>query len=444
MTPLSRRHFLVGGAALLSAPLWSGPSHSANPDVVIVGAGAAGIAAAKQLLAAGRSVTVIEASNRIGGRIHTDKAIFGLPYDMGAHWLHNAEINPFVSYGKQNGFSLYEAPGNGALYIGEREATSGEYRAFDAAMAGAYRAIERAGEAGRDVSPGRVIPDLGPWQDLVHLALGPNRLGKDFDHFSCLDWYSGTEGSDWFCKEGYGTLWAHSAADVPVQLSTRAETVKWGGKGVAVETNRGTISAMACIVTVSTGVLAKQAIRFDPALPSEKDEAFNGITMGLYNHIALQFSEDLFGIGDDGYLFYRPEPSERPYPKGMGLLTNVSGSNLSFADVGGGFARELEAAGSDAALDFALSELRKIFGTRVDRTFIKGHVTNWGQNPLTFGSYASAEPGAYPLRAVLREPVGERIWFAGEACHENEWATVAGAHKSGEAVAQKVLEHLKN
>ena len=439
---LSRRRFLIGGSTLLSAPLWPRAAAAAEPDVVIIGAGAAGIAAARTLRAAGRGVTVIEADSRIGGRIHTDTTIFGLPFDIGAHWLHNAEVNPFVTYGQEKGFTLYEAPGNGALYVGDREATSDEYRAFDVAMARAYRAIERAGAAGRDVSPARVVPDLGLWQDLVHLVIGPNRLGKDFDRFSCADWYSGTEGRDWFCEEGYGALWAHSATDVPVELSTRAETVKWGGKGVAVETDRGTISAKACIITASTGVLARQAIRFDPALPSEKGEAFNGITMGLYNHIALRFSEDFFGLGDDGYLFYRPEPRDAPYPKGLGLLTNASGSNLTYADVGGGFAHELEAEGRDAAIDFALSELRKIFGARVDRAFVKGHATTWGQNTLTYGSYASAEPGAYRLRAVLREPVGERLWFAGEACHETEWATVAGAHKSGIAVARDVLAYL--
>ena len=439
---VTRRRFLIGGSSLLSAPLWARAAASATPDVVVIGAGAAGIAAAQVLRAAGRDVTVIEASDRIGGRLHTDRSIFGVPFDIGAHWLHNAEINPFVGYGRDNGFTLYEAPENTALKIGERDATPGELRAFDAALTRALRAMERAGEAGRDVSPAQVMPDLGPWRDLVHLVIGPNRMGKDLDRFSCLDWYSGTEGSDWFCEQGYGALWAHSAAGLPVQLATRAETVRWGGKGVAVETNRGTIAAAACIVTASTGVLSRQAIRFDPALPAQYDEAFNGITMGLYNHVALSFNEDLFGLGGDGYFTYRPEPTAAPYPKGFGLLTNVSGSDMTLADVGGGFARELESAGSAAAIDVALAELRKILGARVARAFVKGHATAWGRNPLTYGSYASAEPGATPLRAVLRAPVAERIWFAGEACHESEWATVAGAHKSGQAVAREVLRSL--
>ncbi len=439
---VTRRRFLVGASALASAPLWARAAASATPDVVVIGAGAAGIAAAKLLRAAGRSVTVIEASDRIGGRLHTDRSIFGVPFDMGAHWLHNAEVNPFVGYGRDNGFTLYEAPETTALKIGARDATGAEARAFEAAMTRAFRAMERAGEAGRDVSPAQVIPDFGPWQDLVHLVIGPNRMGKDLDRFSCLDWYSGTEGTDWFCREGYGALWAHGAADVPVRLATRAETVKWGGTGVSVETDRGTVAARACIVTASTGVLARRAIRFDPALPARYDEAFNGITMGLYNHVALQLKEDLFGLGGDGYFYYRPEPTAAPYPKGFGLLTNVSGSNLTFADVGGGFARELEAAGPAAAIDVALAELRKILGARVERAFVKGHATAWGRNPLTYGAYASAEPGATPLRAVLRAPVAERIWFAGEACHASEWATVAGAHKSGRAVARQVLKSL--
>ena len=87
---------------------------------------------------------------------------------------------------------------------------------------------------------------------------------------------------------------------------------------------------------------------------------------------------------------------------------------------------ELEEAGHEAAIDFARSELRRIFGSAVDRHLVKAHFTRWGHNALTRGSYASARPGAYRMRSVLRRPVGERVWFAGEACSVDEWATVAG------------------
>lgn len=99
--------------------------------------------------------------------------------------------------------------------------------------------------------------------------------------------------------------------------------------------------------------------------------------------------------------------------------------------------------GQAAAIDFALQELRVIFGNAVERHFVKGVATNWGHNPLTLGAYASAAPGKYDQRRILRQPIGDRIWFAGEACSRLEWATVGGAHDSGIEVATKVASALQ-
>ncbi len=443
MSVLSRRHFFLAGAVGLTTPLWPKLAVSANPDVIVIGAGAAGIAAAKALMASGRSVTVIEAGKRIGGRVFTETSTFGVPFDVGALWLHNARGNPFVGYGQKNGFTVYPAPDEETLYVGDREADDDGYIAYDTAYRAAIRAISSAGAAGRDVSAASVVSEEGDWSKLVHLAIGPYEMGKDLDSFSCKDWYNSNDGKDWFCREGYGAIWAHSAQGIPVQLSTTATSVKWGGHGVTVETNRGSLSAKACIVTVSTGVLAQEALRFDPPLSPEKQASFHGISMGLYNHIALQFNRNIFGTGKDGYLYSQIDSEVEGSPKGMGLLTNVSGGTLSYGDVGGRFAAALEAEGEAAAIDFALSDLRRMFGSDVDKAFVKGVATNWGQNPLTYGSYASAEPGKYPLRAVLRQPVGERIWFAGEACSPANWATVVGAHESGEAAGSHVGRFLR-
>ena len=174
-------------------------------------------------------------------------------------------------------------------------------------------------------------------------------------------------------------------------------------------------------------MLAAGHIAFEPALPAEKQEAFDGISMGLYNHIALQFSEDIFGLGHDGYLMFQVDASRRAF----GALTNASGTGIAYCDVGGSFAREIEKDGEAAAIDFAMGKMKEMLGADAERAFVKGAVTAWGQDPLFEGSYASAAPGAYPMRAVLREPVGDRIFFAGEACSRLLWATVGGAHETG-------------
>jgi len=443
MHRISRRRFLATGAMLAATP-WIGRAlASSHPDVVVVGAGAAGLAASMTLAKAGVRVTTIEASSRIGGRALTDTRLFGVPYDVGAHWLHYAGHNPFVKYAQQNGFTVYPAPDRQVIYIGGRKASAAENTAFDKAYQATIAAISRAGRAGKDVSAASVAPDTGAWRDLAAFVIGPWDMGKDLDDFSCLDWWNSDEGPDWFCKEGFGALLAHHARGVPVALSTPAHRIRWGGKGVRVETARGDIVARACIVTVSTGLLSAERVQFDPPLSPARQAAFHAIDMGLYNHIALQFRENVLGLGPDEYLLYRPEPADGRAPRMMGTLANVSGTNLSVADVGGDFARELEGLGSEASLDFALSELRKIFGSSMDKHFIKGHATAWGSNPLTLGSYASARPGAFEQRAVLRRAVGDRIWFAGEACSRDQWATLAGAYKSGQEVAREVLRRLR-
>ncbi len=435
-----RRKFLATTTFSLAAPFIPRMALASEPDVVVIGAGAAGMAAARELTKRGVSVTVLEASSRIGGRVFTDQSTFGVPFDVGAHWLHRASHNPFVKYGQKNGFTLYPAPGELSLFVGDREATSAEYSAYEKAYAKTRRAISKAGGRSKDVSAASVAPKLGEWQDTVQMAIGPWEMGKDFDHFSCVDWYSGEDGTDWFCKEGFGSIWAHSAQGVPVSLNTKVSAIDWSGKGVVVETNHGILKAKACLVTVSTGVLASDAVTFTPALSTKKQESFHQISMGHYDHIAMQFSENFFETGDDEYLLYKLDSEGAKSPRGMGMVTNLSGTNLSIGDVGGGFAKELEAAGEAAALDFGLSELRKIFGGVVDRTFIKGRFTAWGQNPYTLGSYASAEPGGHKYRKTLRQTVGKRIWFAGEACHKEEWSTVSGAHKTGIIAAKQIAK----
>ena len=439
---LSRRQFLQLGSAFATAPLWPRAARSAQSDVVVVGAGAAGMAAARALIERGLDVTVVEADNRIGGRVHTDRSIFGVPYDIGAHWLHVGAQNPFVSYGRENGFEIYEAPEKEFLYVGDREATEEEYDAYERALRAAYDAIADAGSKGQDISAGSLTSNDGEWSSLAQMVIGPWSMGKNLDQFSAADWWSGEDGQDWYCRQGYGALWAHSARGIPVELSTRVSKIDWGGSGVRVHTDRGVITAHACIVTVSTGVLASGGIQFAPALSAKKQESFNAISMGLYNHITFQFRRDVFGTGDDGYLLYKLPPSSNGRPMGFGMLTNIGGGNLSFGDVGGDLAWALEKEGIEGGLAFGLAELRKMFGSAIENEFVKGHVTRWGQNPFTLGSYASARPGGFPLREVLRAPVGERVWFAGEACSPDHWAMVHGAHKSGIGAAQDIARVL--
>ena len=156
--------------------------------------------------------------------------------------------------------------------------------------------------------------------------------------------------------------------------------------------------------------------------------------MGTYNHIALQFRRNIFGLGSDHYIARQFRSDEA-----IGWIMNLRGTNLSFGYAGGRYGKYLEDAGPSAAIDIGLSELAKIFGNEIRKDFIKGFFTTWGTYSHTMGSYAVAMPGKYGYRQTLRQPVAKRIYFAGEACHPNLAATVAGAFLSGQKTARQII-----
>ncbi len=405
-----------------------------HTDVVVVGAGAAGISAAYTLIGKGLDIIVVEAAERIGGRCWTDLETFGVPYDVGAHWLHYGDRNFFLSYGKDNGFDLYPDARNFSLYKQNQRQPNG-LSTIQQSHDEYWSAIQQAIDSNQDISVADATASLSS-ERVSDFIYGPWIMGKEIHEFSVFE-YSGPLGdSDWFCRQGFGTIVAHYGVTLPVSLKTEVNAIDWSGDGVKVKTNQGTIGARAVIVTVSIGVLSGDRIQFSPNLPIAKQEAFNAVSMGCYEHVVLQFIENSCFRQPDTYIISMPNNSR----EGFGALANICNSGLTFCDIGGNLARELIALGEEACIDYALGELVTIFGSSIKKNFIRGAASAWLENPYTLGSYASAEPGAFQMRATLNEPVGERIFFAGEACHSSMWATVAGAFASGQEVANKVSQ----
>jgi hypothetical protein len=438
---LTRRRLLLGLAA---APFIINSARAAapkSPDVVIIGAGAAGLGAAKTLSDLGISFLLIEAQSRIGGRAYTDHYTFGVPYDMGCHWLNYGRINPWIEYGKTKGFSVTPADeDNYGLFIGQRKATQKERTEYELAY---YRLEKKIGRIARkssnpDISPAEAIKLDTKWEKLAAYMMGPLDLAKEFDDFSCKDYWESPGVDPYFCREGYGALVAHYGRRLPVQLAMPAHHINWQGPGVKVGTSNGTISSKAVILTVSTGVLAADKIKFTPALPVKKQESFRYISMGTYNNAALQFSKDFFGLGPDGYVNYVNEAGT----EAGGMLTNIGGTNLSFVYSGGDLGRELELAGVQAGVDWGLNEVVKVYGSDVKKYFVKGNFTRWGEHPWTLGSYASAKPGYFHMRKELRKTIADKVFFAGEATHPLQWATCGGGLLSGIDAAKAVASTL--
>lgn len=272
--------------------------------------------------------------------------------------------------------------------------------------------------------------------------LGALDHGVDYPDLSTADVNAyGPYAVNCLVEEGFGTLIAAYGARLPVRLSTPVRCIRWGGSGVRVETDgAGTLAARACIVTVSTGVLASGSLRFDPGLPAWKSAAIERLPMGLLTKVALQFDGERFGLRRNEWLTYEVEASSPT--RACFFLSFPFGSDLMIGFLGGRFGWELSRAGTDVAIEVALDALQSCLGSRVRRHFVRGHVTDWAANPLTLGAYAAARPGWHEARAELARPLGQRVFFAGEAMGGAYIALAAGAHLSGTAAAGAVLDAL--
>jgi monoamine oxidase len=408
--------------------------------VVIVGAGAAGLAAARSLMAQGHSVAVIEAADRTGGRAYTEMTSFGVPFDHGCSWINDAPNNPLFDQAKTGGFDLLNHSYAGsAVYKGNARVTVAQQRAYDAAWGQIDAALTQAGTARRDVAASTVIPQDAPWGGVVQTWIGAMDFGGDFADLSVMDWYNAAPATpSYIVREGLGAVVATLANGVPVALNTPATRIDLSGPGVRVETPHGTITAKACIVTVSTGVLNAGTISFTGGLPPDTQAAIADLPMGLLAKIALQFDGARMGFAPNEWLTYWV-PNDMP-AKACYFLTWPFDFNYSVGFVGGSFGWELSRAGPEAAIDFALGEMVKMAGSDIRKHFVKGIFTPWATNPNVLGGYAIARPGRHAARAALARPVQDKLWFAGEALGGLYIATVNGAYRSGAMAAQAVAD----
>lgn len=434
MSRLNRRSFLAASAAFVAAPAIAAPA-AAEVDVVIVGAGAAGIAAARRVLAAKKTCAVFEASPRIGGRCVTDTKMFGVPFDLGAHWIHAPDTNPLVAAAPKSGIDIYAASRAQTVRVGPRPARDSEMESFLAAQVRARRAIADAVRGKADIPASRALPkDLGDWQSAIEFMFGPYALSKDLANVSAMDLARAAErDSDSFCRQGYGALLARLAADLPVRLSMPVSKVAWGG-GLVVATPRGDVRARAAIVTVSTDMLTSDKIEFNPPLPKRQLDAAAKLSLGSLDHIALEIPGNPLLLQQDDLVFEQSNGVRT-----AALLANVSGTSLHVVEVGGEFGRALSAKGEAAMVDFAGEWLASLFGSSVRSRIKRTHATRWTQEPYVLGAMSAAGPANAEARKALQEPVAGRVWFAGEALHDTQWGTVNGAWESGTRSAEAVL-----
>ena len=439
-----RRLILKGIAASAITPWAVKADTVANPDVVIIGAGIAGLEAAKTLHKKGVSFLIVEANNRIGGRIHTNNKIFGVPFDTHAHWMRASPDNPLISHGRSNGFDIYRDYGRQQYFVGNRQATTDEMTDLwktDALFNKRIRSSALSGVTGSDDNARTALGEdffSQPWGYTVASEYGVWDMAQDSKDWSPKSWWNSLDATNWFCAEGYGSVAAHYGRAIPVSLATAAREIDWSGDHIVVTTSAGQIRARAAILTVSVGVLAAERIKFTPTLPVEKQEAINAIDMAVMNYIGLLFSEDVFGFGSDSYV-YQQQTDET----GVGYLTNTKNSNLTYGYVGGSQAKALERESMDTVIAYGLDGIKSMLGNDVENRFLKGFATACGKIPLFDGAYSAVRPGKSGARAILGRTLAEKLFFAGEATHGTQASTVNGGLESGRDSANQAAAYIK-
>ncbi len=400
-------------------------------DIAIIGAGAAGLAAGRELLRANASFIILEARDRAGGRARTFDA-GDCPIDLGCGWLHSADENPFVAVAEELGVQLDRSgapwqkpawPGN--FPLNEQKLYREEWaRFYERLEAGAQDAVDRP--ASDFLTPGHPANAM--------LDAGSTFInGVELAGLSTVDYSRYHDnGINWRAPAGFGALIAGMGAGLPVTYNCPVTLIDHSGKQLRLQTPRGTISARAVVVSVSTNLIAGEHLRFEPAMPEKIAAAANlplGLADKLFLHVErpddLPLEGRVYGARDKvAMTSFHTRPFARPVIE---------------CYFGGAFAREMEAGGKAAFADFAIGELVAAFGASIRARLTPVVATQWGLDPFALGSYSHARVGHSDARAVLAAPVEGRIFFAGEACSRRDFSTAHGAFRTGVAAAIAAL-----
>jgi monoamine oxidase len=405
---------------------------NSDVEVVVVGGGAAGVAAAKRLCRAAVDCLLVEARPRLGGRAYTVVDPSGFALDLGCGWLHSADRNPWVRVAEEEGVALDKTLPPWQRRTLDTGFSRAEQNDFQNAMAEFFARLEQAAQSETDVAASTLLEPGNRWNGLIN-SVGTYISGGDLDRLSVKDFdrYEDS-GVNYRAFKGYGALIADYGADVPQRLNCPVRAIDHRGQKLRIETGEGAITADRAIITVPSAVLAAEQIAFTPALP-EKIAAARGLPLGLADKlfIALEGAEEfeketrLFGRTDrKGTGGYHMRPFGRP---------------LIEAYFAGGLAAELEAGGDGAFFDFAVSELVGLFGSDFSRRLKPIRIHRWANDPYALGSYSFALPGFADGRTILAAPVDNRLFFAGEACSAHDFSTAHGGYLTGVAAADRVL-----
>jgi monoamine oxidase len=284
----------------------------------------------------------------------------------------------------------------------------------------------------QDVSLEHVRPTLGRWGRALRQTFALIS-GRPLREVSAQDFPSEEFGDNYFVHGGYGAFLARLAAGLPVALGAEVQAIDWSGRGVVIETRRGSFRARAAILTLPVPVLQAGVIRFTPALPHATQDAIAGFLPGTYEHVVLNWPDAPFRGADRLAKLVGSRWD-------LGMMTWMDRAPFHYLELDHETATG--PAGPAEAARFARSRLREHFGGRALATLRVLTVTEWTRDPWARCAWAVVPPGRHRDRERLAQAVGDRIWIAGEATSRTQWGTAGGAWEEGERAAERVAAAL--
>lgn len=444
-------------------PIQELSASAAVPQVAVVGAGMAGLVAARLLHDAGFAVTVLEARDRLGGRLWTDHRL-GVPIDLGGSWIHGADHNPLTDWCATLGIELAITPDDDRYWY-EHQTMLARRELWRRTWCGrllATWALNGAATLQRwwrqlggqprlsladvinPILHSRLLPTLDRRVLGAMIATAEGVQGAPAEFIDIEDWFPGeAHGVNAMPVGGYKQLIDDAADGLAIQLNTPVERIVYGDSGVQVITPTGSIPANVAVITVPVGILQSGKLQFDPPLPPVKQAAIQRIGYGgegVLGKLIMRFPQRFWPADQQWFISLPNEPTERGCFGSWLSLENIVGAPVLMAFANGHTAARFDRYTSDEEIcAVAMQVLERMFPgkTVAPEGFI---FTRWLSDPWALGSYSYPAVGS-PLsdRLLYAEPVGERLYFAGEATQTQDFGTVHAALRSGEEVADQII-----